>query len=134
MFVRAGISIMKLESFKVSKSSGAIPEGDAEVTILSAEPGNSESENETPQVTIQYQDSEGKKLTDWRFITPNSVYRFNDLLEACGIEQLEKVSVKTIKAKSDELIGKHLGITTVEEADPEGVMRNRVQDYFAIAE
>lgn len=125
---------MKLESFKVSKSSGAIPEGDSNVTVISADPGNSESEHETPQVTIQYQDSEGKKLTDWRFITPNSVYRFNDLLEACGIEQLEKVTVKTVKAKAAELIGKQLGITTAEEADLDGKMRNRVEGYFAITE
>ena len=123
---------MKLESFDVEEGTGIIPEGKAEVIILSAETGNSNSDAETAQVALQYQNEEGEKLLEWRFITPNSIFRFNNLLTVCGIEAIEKATSKTIEAKASELIGKRLGIMTSETADLDGVMRNRVKDSYAV--
>lgn len=122
------------ESRGGKKSAGRVhvPPGDYAVKCVKAEITKS-SEKETPGIAVIYRITEGKnkgtQVRDNLWLTPKSLWRVRQTLEAMGLQ----VPSKRVKVEPSKLVGKACAIT-VDDEEYEGKLYSRVVDTFLISE
>lgn len=106
-----------------------IPEGDYKVTVDTVK--QSESKAGNAMLVWDFKISEGKfagkKLRDRTTLTPESLWKLKQVLEAMGIS----VPSKQVALKLSNYIGKDLGVTVVDD-EYEGRISSKVEDYVSV--
>jgi hypothetical protein len=112
-------------------------EGDYRVKVIKTETGKS-SQKKTPYARVVFKFTEGKykgkDIYDDFYLTEKALWRFRNLLEACGL----KVPSKRTKIDLTKLKGRTLGITleddVYEKDDGTERVSSRVSDTFLESE
>lgn len=106
-----------------------IPEGDYKVTVDTVKQAESKAGN--AMLVWDFKISEGKfagkKLRDRTTLTPESLWKLKQVLEAMGIS----VPSKQVALKLSNYIGKDLGVTVVDD-EYEGRISSKVADYVSV--
>ncbi len=109
------------------------PAGDYGVTCTKAELGRS-AQKETPQLTLRYRidyppQFKGKEIIDNLYLTPSSMWRLRQTLEAMGM----KVPSKAVNIDTANFAGKSCAVTLDDDEWDEKIY-SRVVDSFLLSE
>jgi len=106
------------------------PEGDYKAKVKSAKFGRS-GEKETPRLEVTYVFAEGKvkgkEIRDDLYLTPKSLWRLRQTLEALGV----KVPSKKVRVDPQKLVGKSAAIT-IEDEEYDGKIYSRITDTYTL--
>jgi len=112
-------------------SEGAILKpGSHNVRCVEAE----EDETGTPSIEVQLEAIDGpeagSRITDWIYVTPNSLGRVKQIFEAFGVDIPKGDWDLNVK----QIIGADVRILVREEPNNEGKMRSRVKAYLLVSD
>jgi len=129
------VDFTETESRGGKKSMGArrhYPPGDYAVKCVRAELTTS-SEKDTPGVRVTFRilsgEHKGGEVTDTAWLTPKSLWRLRNMLEAMGI----KIPSKAVNVDTGIMQGKSLAIT-LDDEEYDNKVYSRVVDTFLLSE
>lgn len=108
------------------------PPGDYAVKCIRAATGKS-ADKETPRIEVTYRFTQGKlkgkEIRDDLYLTPKSLWRVRQTMEAMGI----KVPSKKVKVDPSKFVGKTLAIS-IDDDEYDDKIYSRVTDSFLLSE
>lgn len=135
MAQKVKVDFSDVESRGGKKGSGGrkhYPPADYHVKCVGAKLGKS-GDKETPRVEVTYKIVEGKykggQLRDDLYLTPKSLWRLRQTLEAMGM----KIPNKAVGLDVDNLKGKELAVT-LDDDEYNDTVYSKVVDAFTLAE
>lgn len=135
MATKVKVDFSDVESRGGKKGSGGrkhYPPSDYHVKCVSAKLGKS-GDKETPRVEVTYKIMNGKhkggQLRDDLYLTPKSLWRLRQTMEAMGI----KIPNKSVNIDVDMLKGKELAVT-LDDDEYNDTVYSKVVDAFTLTE